>query len=85
MTGLDRKDLLGRRVTDLVDEGKFDVVLNPVIVNNGKPKTVIQTTKVGNKVVLYISLGRSFYYLLHHTVKPRGVSPAKPGIYQLDH
>lgn len=52
LTGLDRKDLLGRLVTDLVDEGKFDVVLNPAIVRNGKPKTVIQTTKVGNKVVL---------------------------------
>jgi len=52
LTGLDRRDLLGRLVTELVDEGKFDVVLNPAIVRNGKPKTVIQTTKVGNRVVL---------------------------------
>lgn len=52
LTGLDRKDLLGKLVTDLVAEGKFDVVLNPAIVGNGKPKTTIQRTKVGKTVVL---------------------------------
>jgi len=52
LTGLKRDDLLGRMVKELVEEGKFDVVLNPVIVKTGMPKTVIQTTKVGKKIVL---------------------------------
>ncbi|MHC1728136.1 MAG: sigma-54 interaction domain-containing protein [Syntrophobacteraceae bacterium] len=52
LTGLTRDDLVGKLVTELVDEGKFDVVLNPEIVKTGKPRTVIQTTRVGNKVVL---------------------------------
>jgi PAS domain S-box-containing protein len=52
LTGLKRADLIGRMVQDLVKEGKFDVVLNPEIVKTAMPKTVIQTTKVGKKVVL---------------------------------
>ena len=52
LTGLKRDDLVGRTVKELVKEGKFDVVLNPDIVKTGMPKTVIQTTKVGKKVVL---------------------------------
>ncbi len=52
LTGLTREDLVGKLVTELVEEGKFDVVLNPEIVKTGKPRTVIQTTKVGNRVVL---------------------------------
>jgi len=52
LTGLKKEDLLGQSVLDLVKEGKFDVILNPAIVKTGKPKTVIQTTKVGKKVVL---------------------------------
>lgn len=52
LTGLKRDDLLGRTVRELVKEGKFDVILNPAIVKTGMPKTEIQTTKVGKKVVL---------------------------------
>lgn len=52
LTGLKREDLVGRTVKELVKEGKFDVVLNPEIVKTGMPKTVIQTTKIGKKVVL---------------------------------
>jgi PAS domain S-box-containing protein len=52
LTGLKRNDLVDRIVTDLVKEGVFDVVLNPSIVKTKKPKTVIQTTKVGKKVIL---------------------------------
>jgi PAS domain S-box-containing protein len=52
LTGLKRTDLIGQSVVDLVKEGKFDVILNPAIVKTGKPKTVIQTTKVGKKIVL---------------------------------
>ena len=52
LTGLKREDLVGRTVKELVKEGKFDVVLNPDIVKTGMPKTVIQTTKIGKKVVL---------------------------------
>ena len=52
LTGLKRSDLADRLVTDLVEEGIFDVVLNPAIVKTKKPKTIIQTTKVGKKVIL---------------------------------
>ena len=52
LTGLNRNDLVGRTVTDLVKEGIFDVVLNPAIVKTGKSKTTIQTTRVGKKVIL---------------------------------
>jgi PAS domain S-box-containing protein len=52
LTGLKRNDLVGRTVTDLVREGIFDVVLNPAIVRTRKPKTTIQTTKVGKRVIL---------------------------------
>jgi PAS domain S-box-containing protein len=52
LTGLKRDDLADRLVTDLVKEGIFDVVLNPAIVKTKKPKTIIQTTKVGKKVIL---------------------------------
>lgn len=52
LTGLKQEDLIGKTVKDLVKQGKFDVILNPVIVRTGMPKTIIQTTKVGKKVVL---------------------------------
>lgn len=52
LTGLTREDLVDRLVTDLVDEGKFDVVLNPAIVSTGRPKTIVQRTKVGKTVLL---------------------------------
>lgn len=52
LTGLRRKDLMGRYVVDLVRDGEYDVVLNPEIVKTGKPKTQVQITKVGRQVVL---------------------------------
>jgi len=52
LTGLNREEMVGRLVTDLVKEGKYDVVLNPDIVRTGQPKTMVQTTMVGRKVVL---------------------------------
>jgi len=61
LTGLKKEELIGRLVTDLVKEGKYDVVLNPEIVKTGKPKTSVQITKVGRQVVLdgYPVLDRS--------------------------
>ncbi|MCE5242160.1 MAG: sigma 54-interacting transcriptional regulator [Desulfobacteraceae bacterium] len=53
LTGLSRADLQDKLVTDLVDEGKFDVVLNPAIVTSGRPKTIVQRTKVGKTVLLH--------------------------------
>lgn len=52
LTGLKKEELVGRRVTDLVKEGKYDVVLNPEIVRTGQPKTLVQITKIGKKVIL---------------------------------
>lgn len=52
LTGLKREDLIGKLVTDLIKEGKYNVVLNPEIVKTSEPKTVVQTTEVGRKVVL---------------------------------
>ncbi len=52
LTGLSRNDLVGHPVTNLVKEGVFDVVLNPEIVKTKKPKTTIQTTKDGKRVIL---------------------------------
>lgn len=53
LTGLKMEELEGRLVTDLKAEGKFDVILNPDIVRTGEPKTSIQITKVGRKVILF--------------------------------
>ncbi|MCE5336236.1 MAG: sigma 54-interacting transcriptional regulator [Desulfobacteraceae bacterium] len=52
LTGLSRNELVGHPVTKLVKQGIFDVVLNPSIVKTKKPKTTIQTTKMGRKVIL---------------------------------
>jgi len=52
LTGLNKEELLGRHVLELVKEGKYDVVLNPEIVKSGKPKTSVQMTKIGKKVIL---------------------------------
>ena len=52
LTGLKREELLGRLVTDLKREGIFDHILNPEVVRTGKPKTAVQITKEGRKVVL---------------------------------
>lgn len=52
LIGLKKEELVGRLVQDLVQEGVFDIVLNPQIVQTGKPATLVQTGKRGNKLVL---------------------------------
>lgn len=52
LTGLKKEELLGRHVLELVQEGKYDVALNPDIVTTGKPKTSVQITKIGKRVIL---------------------------------
>jgi PAS domain S-box-containing protein len=52
LIGLKKEELVGRRVQDLVQEGVFDIVLNPQIVQTGKPAALVQTGKRGNKLVL---------------------------------
>jgi len=52
LTGLKAEELLGRSVVDLKNEGKFDAVLNPQIVETRKAKTLVQITKPGYKVIL---------------------------------
>lgn len=52
LTGLTKEEMLGRKVTDLQADGKYDVILNPEIVRTGKPCTSVQTTQVGRKVIL---------------------------------
>jgi PAS domain S-box-containing protein len=52
LTGLKKQDLAGRRVQDLVQEGVFDVVLNPQIIKTGQPATSVQTTRKGQKLIL---------------------------------
>ncbi len=52
LTGLTKEEMLGRKVTDLQADGKYDVILNPEIVRTGQPCTSVQTTKVGRKVIL---------------------------------
>ena len=52
LTGLKKEELLGKNVRELKSEGKYDVALNPEIVRSGKPKTSVQVTRVGRKVIL---------------------------------
>ncbi len=52
LTGLKKEELIGRKVTDLVKEGMYDIALNPAIVQTGKPQTSVQMTRIGKKVVL---------------------------------
>jgi PAS domain S-box-containing protein len=52
LTGLKREEMEGVLVTDLINQGKYDVILNPDIVKTGKPKTAVQITKQGRKVIL---------------------------------
>ncbi|HZK53333.1 MAG TPA: sigma 54-interacting transcriptional regulator [Desulfosporosinus sp.] len=52
LTGLKRVELIGELVTDLINQGKYDVVVNPEIVRTGEKKTLVQVTKVGKKVIL---------------------------------
>jgi len=52
LTGLKREEMEGILVTDLINQGKYDVILNPDIVKTGEPKTAVQITKLGRKVIL---------------------------------
>ena len=52
LTGLKEEELIGRLVTDLVAEGKYDVALNPEIARTAKPKSSVQTTNLGRQVIL---------------------------------
>ena len=52
LTGLKQEELLGKCVKNLMKEGIFDSILNPDIVKSGKPKSIVQVTKVGKQVVL---------------------------------
>ncbi len=52
LTGLKRDELEGKFVIDLKNQGKYDVILNPDIVKTGEPKTAVQITKLGRKVIL---------------------------------
>jgi PAS domain S-box-containing protein len=51
LTGMKKADLVGRHVDVLVQHG-FDTILNPQIVQTGKPATSVQTDIRGNKRVL---------------------------------
>lgn len=52
LTGLKREEIIGELVTELRDQGKFDVILNPEIVATGQSKSMVQVTKEGRRVIL---------------------------------
>lgn len=52
ITGLHHEEMVGKRVTDLRRAGKFDEILNPDIVRTRLPKSLVQLTKTGRRVVL---------------------------------
>jgi PAS domain S-box-containing protein len=52
LTALGRDQLLGRNVRELVEQGIFNVIVNPEIVGLGKPVTRLQTNMHGRRVVL---------------------------------
>jgi len=52
LTGIKKSLLIGRNVETLKQEGVFDIILNPKIVETGKPATKIQTDQKGKKLVL---------------------------------
>jgi PAS domain S-box-containing protein len=52
LAGLNRDELLGRNVSDLVREGIFNVILNPDVVATGQSKSSVQENKVGRKLIL---------------------------------
>ena len=51
LTGLKKADLVGQHVDTLVQRG-FNTVVNPKVVETGKPVTSVQTDRQGNKRVL---------------------------------
>lgn len=52
ITGLKFEKLMGKNVRDLREEGLFDTVVNPKIVETLKPVTNVQTLQDGKRVVL---------------------------------
>jgi PAS domain S-box-containing protein len=52
LTGLTRELLHGRNVRDLEQQGTFNNILNPEIVDTGRPVTRVQTNMHGRRVVL---------------------------------
>lgn len=52
LTGIEKKDIVGKDLKELVDGGHFDVVLNPIIVQGKVETTRIQNLMGGKKLVL---------------------------------
>lgn len=52
LTGLNREELLGRNINDLVKDGTFDAVLNPEVVATRKVATRVQVNKENRKVLV---------------------------------
>ncbi len=52
LTGLKKKNLLGRNVKELKTEGAFNYAINPSVVKTGKPQTSLQRTGTGREVIL---------------------------------
>ncbi|MFV0423228.1 sigma-54 interaction domain-containing protein [Oleidesulfovibrio sp.] len=52
LTGLKMQDIKGRNVATLLEEGVFDVILNPEIVRTRKPATSVQNVRQSKKVIL---------------------------------
>lgn len=52
LTGIAPQDILGKKAMDMVEQGAFDVVLNPEIVKTGQPATRMQNLADGRKLIL---------------------------------
>jgi len=52
ITGLKKDEVVGRNVLDLVNDGTFDIVLNPLVVKTGSSQHSLQSIKTGKKVFL---------------------------------
>ena len=52
LTGIKRAEIVGKHVSEFVDRGHFDVVLNPIIGESKRPATRIQKVATGKKLVL---------------------------------
>ncbi len=52
LTGLKKENIIGRLVTELVEEEVYNVALNPAVVETGQAQTTIQVTKAGRRVLL---------------------------------
>jgi len=52
ITGIKHEDVIGKNVAELEKEGYFSPILNPSVIHTGKKATVMQTSKMGQKVVV---------------------------------